>query len=220
MLFIDYNRIFDDMGCDEMEKSYSLTGTKTEMNLARAFAGETQARTKYLFYADTANEEGYPTLQQIFLETSDNERGHAEIIYDYLTEGLPKTAVNVDTSVAVQLGNTAQNLLAASEGEYYEWTKLYPMFASIAEEEGFHDIAVTFHEITTIEKRHDERFTHLLEQLNQNTLYSSPIETLWICTNCGLYLRQKNAPAICPSCHHPQSFFMNINDQLYPYRQQ
>lgn len=203
-----------------MEKNHSLAGTKTEMNLARAFAGETQARTRYLFYADAAKEEGYNTIQQIFLETSDNERGHAEITYDYLTNGLGKTSVNVDTSVAVQLGNTAQNLQAAAEGEHYEWTKLYPTFANIAEEEGFRDIALTFHEITTIEKRHGERFAHLFEKLNQNMLYSSPTETLWICTNCGLYLRQKNAPEICPSCHHPQSFFMNVNDQLYPYGQQ
>lgn len=199
-----------------MEKGYNLTGTQTAENLAKAFAGESQARTRYLFYSETAKKEGYPTLEDIFLMTADNERGHAEIFFEYLTKGLKKTILQPEVLVPVELGNTAQNLQAASEGENLEWTKLYPAFGKQAEKEGFPEIATSFYKIATIEQRHGERFGYFLEKLKKNMLYSSPREVTWVCTNCGLHIQGKSAPSICPACHHPQSYFMTIFDELYP----
>lgn len=199
-----------------MERSYNLTGAKTSENLAKAFAGESQARTRYLFYSEVAKKEGYPTLEQLFLATADNERGHAEIFFEYLTKGLSKTILQPQVLVPVALGSTKQNLQAAAEGEYAEWTNLYPEFARVAQKEGFQDIAISFQDIATIEGRHNERFVYMLEKLNANMLYSSPIEVTWMCTNCGLHIQGKNAPKICPACHHPQSYFKTIFDDLYP----
>lgn len=200
-----------------MDCRNNLAGSKTAQNLAKAFAGECQARTRYLFYSETANSEGYPTLQQIFLETADNERGHAEIFYDYLTSGLKKQTMQTQALVPIALGTTSQNLVAAAEGEHEEWTKLYPSFAREAEQEGFKEIAVSFTKIASVEKRHDARYTYLLERLKRNMLYSLPYESMWICTNCGLYVKGKKAPDICPACHHSQPFYMDINDETYPY---
>lgn len=200
-----------------MKCGYYLTGTKTATNLAKAFAGECQARTRYLFYAETAGSENYPTIQQIFLETADNERGHAEIFNDYLTTGLEKSVLSPQVLVPVALGDTAQNLCSAAEGEHLEWTSLYPEFGHVAEQEGFCDIAESFYKIASIEKRHDARYSYLLERLNKGMLYQLNFETTWICSNCGLYIKDKSAPDICPACHHPQSFYMTIFDQTYPY---
>lgn len=201
-------------------QKYYLTGTKTAENLAKAFAGESQARMKYMFYAEKAKEEGYPVLQKIFLEAADNERGHAETFYDYLTSGFQKITIKPSISVTASLGSTAQNLLAAAEGERGEWSEIYPSFGRDAEKEGFGIIAESFYKIASVEKRHDERFSHMLDRMTKNIMFSLPHETTWVCINCGLHIAGKSAPEICPACRHSQSYFMTVIDQIYPLENQ
>lgn len=199
-----------------MNKNVYLIGSNTEQNLAKAFVGESQARNRYLFYAGVAKKEGYPTLERIFLETADNERGHAEMFFEYLTNELPKRTLQPQVAVPAFLGDTAQNLLAAAEGEREEWSKLYPAFGREAESEGFRQIAESFYRIASIEKTHDERYSHLLNRLKTGTMFRLPGETTWICTNCGLHIQGKGAPEKCPACLHAKSYFMAYNDEIFP----
>ena len=194
----------------------NLSGTKTAENLAKAISSEAQARNRYTFFAETAEEEHLPTLQKIFLTTADEERGHGEIFYKYLSEGLGKTILYPEFLVPVGLSKTENNLAFSAEIEHLEWSELYPEFGRMAEQEGFSEIAESFFKIATIEKRHDERFRYFEQRLKTGSLFSLPREVTWVCINCGLHLKGKSAPKICPACHHPQYYYMTNFDGIYP----
>ena len=168
-----------------------LKGTKTEQNLMAAFAGESQARNKYTYFASVAKKEGYEQISEIFLKTADNEKEHAKMWFKALGE----------------LGTTAQNLAAAAAGENFEWTDMYEGFAKTAEEEGFADLAAKFRAVGQIEKAHEERYRALLSNIEMQKVFEKAGETMWECRNCGHLVIGKNAPDVCPGCNHPQSYF-------------
>ena len=168
-----------------------LKGTKTLENLLTAFAGESQARNKYTFYASKAKKEGYVQIAKIFEETAANEKEHAELWFKH----------------AVGIGTTEENLIAAAEGENYEWTEMYKEFAEIAQEEGFTEIAATMRMIASVEKEHEERFRKLCVNLKENKVFTKDGEMVWVCRNCGYIHVGKSAPGICPACKHPQAYF-------------
>ena len=174
-----------------------LKGSKTEKNLMTAFAGESQARNKYTYFASVAKKEGYEQIAAIFLETAENEKEHAKLWFKALGE----------------LGTTAENLKAAAEGENYEWTDMYATFAKEAEEEGFTRLAYQFRAVAAIEKSHEERYLKLLENVEMQKVFEKAEETMWVCRNCGHLVMGKKAPAACPVCAHPQSYFevRNVN---------
>jgi len=169
----------------------NLKGTKTEQNLMAAFAGESQARNKYTYFASVAKKEGYEQISAIFQKTADNEKEHAKMWFKALGE----------------LGNTAQNLLAAAEGENYEWTDMYSTFAKEAEEEGFVELAAKFRLVAEIEKSHEERYRKLLNNVEVQAVFQKSEITMWECRNCGHLVMGKQAPDVCPTCAHPQSYF-------------
>lgn len=171
-----------------------LKGTRTEANLMAAFAGESQARNKYTYYASAAKKAGYIEIAKIFEETADNEKEHAKIWYKLLQ---PSGAV----------ADTVTNLGLAADGEHGEWTEMYPEFAKIAEEEGFDEIARLFRAVADIEKHHEERYRAWLEKLNTDTVYISDDVTVWKCSNCGYVCVGKKPPEKCPVCAHPQGYF-------------
>jgi rubrerythrin len=189
----------------------TLQGTRTEQNLLKAFAGESQARMRYDFYASQAKKDGLEQIAGIFLETSGNEREHAKRFFKFL-EGrdLEITA----TYPAGKIGTTLENLKAAAEGETEEWTILYPEFAKVAEEEGFKEIATAFRMITKIEKAHSERYMKLYANLEAGKVFEREGVIVWKCRNCGYLHEGKKAPEVCPACLHPQSFF-EIKDSNY-----
>lgn len=199
-----------------MEK-FDLTGTKTAINLAAAFAGESMARNRYQFYAEVALDEGFKSIEYVFLQTADNERGHAEIFYDYLTTGLKATALAPPVSVAIEKSTTLKNLLSAAGGEGEEAQNIYPEFARIAKIEGFPLICESFSKIASIEKRHHFRYMNLYKRFQTNQLYTATAETDWLCLNCGLIHHGTSAPEICPACHHPQSYFILSCDAMTLY---
>ncbi|MDD6880753.1 MAG: rubrerythrin family protein [Firmicutes bacterium] len=168
-----------------------LKGTKTEANLRTAFAGESQARNKYTYFASVAKKEGYEQISAIFQKTADNEKEHAKMWFKALGE----------------LGTTEQNLLAAAEGENYEWTDMYAQFAKDAREEGFDVLAFQFEEVAKIEKAHEERYRALLNNVEMQKVFEKAEETMWECRNCGHLVIGKKAPGVCPVCAHPQSYF-------------
>ena len=168
-----------------------LKGSKTEQNLLTAFAGESQARNKYTYFASVARKEGYEQIAAIFEQTAANEKEHAKMWFKAL--GL--------------LGNTAENLLAAAEGENYEWTVMYAQFAKDAEEEGFTKLAYQFRAVAAIEKTHEDRYRALLNNVEMQQVFEKGELTMWECRNCGHLVMGKKAPAVCPVCAHPQSFF-------------
>ena len=168
-----------------------LKGTKTERNLAEAFAGESQARNKYTYFASVAKKEGYQQIAAIFEETANNEKEHAKLWFKHLKG----------------IGDTAANLLAAAEGEYYEWTDMYDQFAKDAEEEGFTALAAQFRMVAAIEKTHEERYRKLLANVEMQQVFEKAGETMWECRNCGHLVMGKKAPAACPVCAHPQAYF-------------
>ena len=170
-----------------------LKGTKTEANLMTAFAGESQARNKYTYFASKAKKEGYEQIASIFEETANNEKEHAKIWFKLLNGG--------------DINSTAENLKAAAEGENYEWTDMYKEFAKTAKEEGFDKIAFLFEEVAKIEKNHEERYLKLLGNVDNNLVFKKGEETVWICRNCGHVYVGKEAPKVCPVCNHPQSYF-------------
>ena len=168
-----------------------LKGSKTEKNLMEAFAGESQARNKYTYFASVAKKEGYQQIAAIFEQTANNEKEHAKLWFKALGE----------------LGDTAQNLLHAAEGEYYEWTDMYDRFAKDAEEEGFTALAAQFRMVAKIEKTHEERYRKLLKNVEMQEVFAKGEQTMWECRNCGHLMMGKKAPEICPVCAHPQSYF-------------
>ncbi len=169
-----------------------LKGTKTEANLAAAFAGESQARNKYTYYASKAKKEGYEQIAQLFLDTAENEKEHAKLWFKLLHDGI---------------GTTAENLKDAAEGENYEWTDMYAQMAKDAREEGFDYIANLFEGVAAIEKEHEERYRKLLAHVEGGLVFSRDGEMIWECRNCGHIHIGKDAPKVCPVCAHPQAYF-------------
>ena len=176
---------------DKEEMNMELKGSKTEKNLMTAFAGESEARNKYTYFASVAKKEGYEQIAAIFLKTADNEKEHAKMWFKALGE----------------LGNTAENLLHAAEGENYEWTDMYATFAKEAEEEGFTKLAAQFRGVAAIEKAHEERYRALLSNVEMQKVFEKGEMTMWECRNCGHLVMGTKAPAVCPVCAHPQSYF-------------
>ena len=170
-----------------------LKGTKTEQNLMAAFAGESQARNKYTYYASKAKKDGYEQIAAIFEETANNEKEHAKLWFKYLHNG--------------EIASTMENLKDAAAGENYEWTDMYDRMAKEAEEEGFTEIAAKFRGVAAIEKHHEERYRKLLKNIDDKVVFSREGECIWICRNCGHIVIGKSAPKICPVCNHPQSYF-------------
>lgn len=170
-----------------------LKGTQTEKNLMEAFAGESQARNKYTYFASKAKKDGYEQIASIFEETANNEKEHAKLWFKYLNNG--------------DVPSTEENLKAAAEGENFEWTDMYDGFAKTAEEEGFAELAAKFRMVAAIEKHHEERYRQLLKNINDEVVFSKDEEKIWICRNCGHVVIGKAAPGVCPVCNHPQSFF-------------
>ena len=170
-----------------------LKGSKTEQNLMTAFAGESQARNKYTYFASKAKKEGYEQIAAIFQETSDNEKEHAKMWFKLLNGG--------------EIGTTAENLKAAADGENYEWTDMYAEFAKTAKEEGFARIAYLFEEVGKIEKEHEERYLKLLENVKEGKVFEAGEVKIWKCRNCGHIVVGTSAPEVCPVCNHPKAFF-------------
>ena len=174
-------------------------GTQTEKNLMAAFAGESEARNKYTYFASRAKKDGFEQISALFLKTADNEKEHAKMWYKELHDGV---------------GATAENLLAAAEGENYEWTDMYAGFAKTAREEGFPEIADKFEMVGAIEKHHEERYRKLLKNIVDAVVFSRDGDCVWQCSNCGHIVIGKKAPEICPVCAHPQSYFQ-LNAENY-----
>jgi len=170
-----------------------LKGSKTEQNLMTAFAGESQARNKYTYFASKAKKDGYEQIAAIFEETANNEKEHAKMWYKELHGG--------------EIPSTEENLKEAADGENYEWTDMYEQFAKEAEEEGFKALAAKFRMVGEIEKHHEERYRKLLKNIEDEVVFSKDGDRIWICRNCGHVVVGKNAPKVCPVCAHPQSFF-------------
>ena len=193
----------------------SLKGTKTAENLMKAFAGESQARNRYTFYASVAKKEGYNQISNIFTETADNEKEHAKRFFKLLNEnGLAGESVEITSAFPVALGDTKTNLLAAANGENEEWSDLYPAFADVAEKEGFTAIAVAFRKIAEVEKHHEERYRKLLANVENNQVFKKETSTLWKCGNCGYIFEGEESPKVCPACLHPQSYFELLADNF------
>ncbi len=184
-----------------------LKATKTAENLMKSFAGESQARTKYTYYASQAKKEGYVQMSNIFLETAENEKEHAKRFFKFLSASLEGESVEIKADFGVALGDTKSNLLAAAEGENEEWSDLYPKFADIAEEEGFPEIAYVWREIAEAEERHEIRYRKLLKNIDNNTVFEKEEVVEWKCNNCGYIHKGKSAPNVCPACDHPQGHF-------------
>ncbi|MDH6305005.1 rubrerythrin [Parabacteroides sp. PF5-5] len=185
-----------------MEKS--LKGTKTEQNLLKSFAGESQARSRYTFFASKAKKEGYEQIAGVFSETAEQEKEHAERFFKFLEGGMVEITASFPAGV---IGDTMENLAAAAAGENEEWHDLYPMFADIAEEEGFKQIAVVWRMIAKVEQEHERRYLKLLENLKEGKVFEKDEEIEWQCRNCGFVHKGKKAPGKCPACDHPQSYF-------------
>ena len=176
-----------------VDEPKSLKGTKTEKNLEEAFAGESMARNKYTYFASKAKKEGYVQIAALFEETAVNEREHAKLWFKYLHGG--------------EVASTAENLLAAAEGENFEWTDMYERMAREAREGGFEEIARKFEMVGAIEKHHEERYRKLLKNLNDKKVFSKDGDAIWQCANCGHIVIGKTAPEVCPVCNHPQAYF-------------
>lgn len=187
-----------------MEK---LRGTKTARNLMHAFAGESQARMRYTYYASQAKKEGYVQISNIFEETANNEKEHAKRFYKFLNNELLGSTVEIKADFPVTLGNTLTNLRAAAKGENEEHSELYPRFAEIAREEGFEEIANVFIEIAEAEERHERRFLKLADNIFTNKVFEKDEVVEWKCNNCGYVHTGNKAPDMCPACDHPKGHF-------------
>ena len=179
-----------------MDNKYK--GTKTELNLQAAFAGESQARNKYTYFASKAKKEGFEQIAALFLKTADNEKEHAKMWFKELNG----------------IGNTAENLSAAADGENYEWTDMYEEFSKTAEEEGFTELAAKFGAVGAIEKHHEERYRALLKNVETSQVFEKSTVKVWECRNCGHIVVGTKAPDVCPVCNHPQSYF-EISEENY-----
>ena len=191
-----------------MEEIMSLKGTRTEKNLLTSFAGESQARMRYNYFASKAKKDGYEKIAVIFEETANQEKEHAKRMFKFLEGGdLEITA----TYPAGMISDTLANLKAAAAGEHEEWTEAYPEFARIADEEGFHDIAEMYRKIAVAEKHHEERYNAFIKDLEESGMFAKDREVVWRCLNCGYIHVGKEAPEKCPACEHPQAYFEVLN---------
>jgi rubrerythrin len=181
-----------------------LKGTKTEKNLLTAFAGESQARNRYTYFASKAKKEEFEQIAAIFRETADQEKEHAERLFKLLEGGEVEFQAAFPAGV---IGNTAENLKAAAAGENYEWTDMYPSFAKLAREEGFKEIAEIFEAITVAEKQHEKRYLGLLANVEAGTVFKKDKPVIWRCLNCGYLHQGKEAPKLCPACAHPRAYY-------------
>ena len=175
-----------------------LKGSKTEANLLKAFAGESQARNKYTYFASKAKKEGYNQIAEVFEETAENEKEHAKLWFKHLNG----------------IGSTYENLIEAAKGENGEWTEMYKEMAKTAKEEGFDEIAKQFEGVAEIEKRHEERYLKLAKNVKENTVFVKEDEKVWICTNCGHIHVGDQAPKVCPVCNHPQAYFKILKEEF------
>ena len=182
----------------------TLKGTKTEQNMLKAFAGESQARMRYTYFASTAKKEGYEQISAIFTETAAQEQEHAKKFFKYLEGGIVEITASYPAGI---INNTTENLKAAAMGENEEWTALYPAFAKTAEDEGFPEIANTFRKIATVEAEHEKRFLKFYQNIIENKVFEKDEETVWQCRNCGYVHTGKSAPESCPACAPPQAYF-------------
>jgi len=187
----------------------TLKGTKTEKNLLTAFAGESQARNRYTYFGSQARKEGYQQIMGVFLETADNEKEHAKRLFKFLEGG----EVEIKASFPAGLiGDTKENLKAAAAGENYEHTKMYPEFASVAEKEGFQEIASVFRAIAVAERQHEKRYLNLLENIEKDRVFKRERVVKWKCRNCGYIHEGTEAPEECPACAHPREYFELLSE--------
>lgn len=188
-----------------------LENTKTLTNLMKAFAGESQARNRYTYFASVAKKEDYKQIEAFFIETAENEKEHAKLFYKYIAAGLDGSnegiPIEITAAYPVAYGNTRENLLAAAAGEREEWSDLYQDFAETAAREGFKDIAGTFRKVAEVEKRHEARYLKLADNIAQDRVFKKETPVLWKCANCGYIHEGSEAPEICPACKHPKAYF-------------
>jgi len=182
----------------------SLKGSKTEQNLLKAFAGESQARNRYTFFAKAAQKEGFEQIGAIFLETAENEGQHAKQYFKHLEGGIVE--ITAAYPAGKLEGSTAEHLAAAADGENEEWTDLYPAFADMAESEGFKDVANTFRQIAKVEEKHEARYRKLLDNVEKGQVFEKPEKVKWICRKCGYVHEGTKALKVCPACQHPQAY--------------
>ena len=182
----------------------SVKGTKTEQNLLKSFAGESQARGRYVYFASIAKKEGYEQIAAIFNETAEQEKEHAKRFFKFLEGGMVKITASYPAGI---LSTTVENLKAAAAGENEEWSELYPEFAKVADEEGFPQIAEAFRRIATVEAGHEARYLKLYERMINGTVFEDEEEIEWQCRNCGYIHKGKKAPEVCPACQHPKAYF-------------
>ena len=182
----------------------SIKGTQTEKNLLTSFAGESQARMRYTYFASVAKKEGYEQIAAIFQETADQEKEHAKRMFKWLEGGMVEITASYPAGV---IGNTLENLRAAAAGENEEWTKDYPHFADVADEEGFPEIALMYRNIAVAEKGHEERYLAFVKNIETSGVFAKEEEVVWQCRNCGYIYVGKEAPQVCPACLHPQAYF-------------
>jgi len=182
----------------------SIKGTQTEKNLLTSFAGESQARMRYTYFASAAKKEGYEQIAAIFQETADQEKEHAKRMFKWLEGGMVEIMASYPAGV---IGNTLENLRAAAAGENEEWTKDYPHFADVADEEGFPEIALMYRNIAVAEKGHEERYLAFVKNIETSGVFAKEEEVVWQCRNCGYIYVGKEAPQVCPACLHPQAYF-------------
>lgn len=189
----------------------SVKGTQTEKNLLTSFAGESQARNRYTFFASTAKKEGYEQIAAIFTTTAEQEKEHAKRMFKFLEGGCVEITASYPAGV---IGNTLENLKAAAAGENEEWSTDYPHFADVADEEGFPAIAKMYREICVAEKAHEERYLALAKRVEEGTIFTQPEVTYWQCRNCGYVYEGTEAPKACPACLHPQAYFEIMNTNI------
>lgn len=187
----------------------SLSGTKTENNLLKAFAGESQARNRYTYFASQAKKEGYEQISAIFLETADNEKEHAKTLFKFLKGGEIEITASFPAGV---IGDTKTNLKASSQGEKHEYAEMYPEFANMAEEEGFQEIASVLRAIAVAEKQHEKRYLALLKNIEEEKVFKREKAVNWKCRNCGYIHEGTEAPEKCPACAHPQAYFELLDE--------
>jgi rubrerythrin len=191
--------------------SKSIKGTQTEKNLLAAFAGESQARNRYTFFASAAKKEGYEQISRFFLETADNEKEHAKVFFKHLEGGEVVITAGYPAGV---IGDTRANLQAAADGENMEWTTLYMDAAKVAREEGFPEVARSFEQIAKVEKFHEERYRKLAQNIDKGEVFKKPATTKWHCINCGYVHEGPEAPKNCPACLHPQSYYEVLGENF------
>lgn len=189
----------------------SIKGTRTEKNLLTSFAGESQARMRYTYFASVAKKEGYEQIAAIFTETADQEKEHAKRMFKQLEGGKVEITASYPAGV---IGNTLENLKAAAAGEHEEWALDYPKFADIAEEEGFTEIALMYRNIAIAEKGHEDRYLAFVRNIEENKVFAKEEEVVWQCRNCGFIHTGKEAPEVCPACAHPQAHFEVMKQNL------